>query len=140
MSKGYLAQVQALIDEKFKDNPEELKRIMEFNKEVYGKEKPKEIIPNLEATKYLIEELNKCNLLDIKRVKELIQMGANIKAKNKWNTTVLHEAVRNNDYELIHLCLNNGMSIEEKDDFEETPLSKATTDDMVTFLKEYKEK
>jgi ankyrin repeat protein len=79
-------------------------------------------------------------LLDIKRVKELIQMGANIKAKNKWNTTVLHEAVRNNDYELIHLCLNNGMSIEEKDDFEETPLSKATTDDMVTFLKEYKEK
>ncbi len=83
MEQGYLAQVQALIDQKWKENPEEMKRVMA---EIEAKEKAKKEKPKVETpkrvsfdpqlTQELIEELNKnWREVDISKLQDLIERG-----------------------------------------------------------------
>ena len=114
MAQGYLAQVQALIAERMKENPEEMKRKLKEIEEAKkkAKEAPKSppkpsIDPQL--TQELIEELNKdSNDLDFQKVKDLIKRGADIKVAGKYGTT-LHQACWRGDLELIELCFQSGV-------------------------------
>ena len=128
MAQGYLAQVQALIAERMKENPEEMKRkLKEIEKaKKKAKEAPKSppkpsIDPQL--TQELIEELNKSwDRLDIQVVKDLIKRGADIKAKNVEDATVLHQASWFGDMELAKECLQAGIDVNAKDNDGDAPL------------------
>ena len=122
MAQGYLAQVQALIDQKMKENPEEMKRKLKEIEEAKkkAKEAPKSppkpsIDPRL--TQELIEELGKGLDLDFQKVKVLIKRGADIKAKNKYDYTVLHIASYFGDIELAKECLQAGIDVNAKNKF-----------------------
>ena len=121
MAQGYLAQVQKLIDERMKENPEEMKRklkeIEEAKKKV--KEAPKSppkppIEPQL--TQELIEELDKEDWDDasLQKVKDLIKRGADIKANGMYVFTVLHIASYFGDIELAKECLQAGIDVNAK--------------------------
>jgi len=131
MEQGYLAQVQALIDLKWKENPEEMKRVME---EIKAKEKQKAKAKTSKAvsfdpqlTQELIEELNKRGKLDISKVKDLVMRGADIMAKNIHDDTVLHQASWFNDIEIVKLLLDRGADLEAKDKWGRTPLHWASS-------------
>jgi len=136
MAEGYLAQVQALIDQKMKENPEEMKRKL---KEIErAKKAPKappkpQIDPKL--TGELIEELNKGAELDIQKVKDLIKRGADIKAKNRYDSTVLHWASWFGDMELVKECLQAGIDVNAKNNHGTTPLHYAVSWDNIEMAK-----
>jgi ankyrin repeat protein len=128
MAQGYLAQVQALIAQRMKENPEEMKRKLKEIEEAKNKAKeapkspPKPSI-DPQLTQKLIEELNKRSKLDIQKVKDLIKRGADIKPKSKYETTVLHWASYFGDIELSEECLQAGIDVNVKDNiYGETPL------------------
>ena len=119
MEQGYLAQVQALIDQKWKENPEEMKRVMA---EIEAKEKAKKEKPKVETpkrvsfdpqlTQELIDELNKGFYdMDASKVQDLIERGADVNAKNKWRETPLHLACIRNVPELSKLLLDKGADV-----------------------------
>ena len=115
MAGGYLAQVQALIAERMKENPEEMKRkLKEIEK---AKKKPKEVPksppkpkPSFDPqlTQELIEQLDMGGQCDLELMKDLIKRGADIKVAGKYGTT-LHQACWFGDLELIELCLQSGV-------------------------------
>ena len=55
-------------------------------------------------------------------VKNLIQNGAEIDARNKYKNTPLHYAANNGDLEIFQHFLDHGAQIEAKDDVERTPI------------------
>jgi len=115
MAQGYLAQVQALIDQKMKENPEEMKRRL---KEIERAKKtpktpkapkaPPKPLFDPQLTQELIEQLNEGCDCDLEFMKDLIKRGADIKVEGDWGTT-LHQACWKGDLELIELCLQNGV-------------------------------
>jgi ankyrin repeat protein len=130
MEQGYLAQVQALIDQKWKENPEEMKRVMA---EIEAKEKAKKEKPKVETpkqvsfdpqlTQELIEELNKSwDDVDITKVQDLIERGADLKAKNEDGQTPLHVASYRNHIETAKFLIELGADLEAEDDTGWTPL------------------
>ena len=129
MEQGYLAQVQALIDQKWKENPEEMKRVME---EIEAKEKAKKEKPKVEPpkrvsfdpqlTQELIEELNKRRELDISKVKDLVMRGADIMAKNIHDDTALHQASWFNNVEIVKLLIERGQDVNAINKYGQTPL------------------
>ena len=113
MAQGYLAQVQALIAERMKENPEEMKRkLKEIEKaKKKAKEAPKsppKPIFNPQLTQELIEQLDEGCECDLELMKDLIKRGADIKVAGEWGTT-LHQACWKGDLELIELCLQSGV-------------------------------
>jgi len=129
MAQGYLAQVQALIDQRMKENPEEMKRKL---KEIErAKKAPKTLkeptappkpLFDPQLTQELIEELNKWAGLNIQVVKDLIKRGADIKAKNGDGVTILHHASWLGDIEITKECLESGISVNIQDVSGESPL------------------
>jgi len=136
MAQGYLAQVQALIAQRMKENPEEMKRrlkeIEEAKKAPKAPPKPP-IDPQL--TQELIEELNKGGELDIQVMKDLIKRGADIKAKDEYETTVLHRASYFGDIELSKECLQAGIDVDAKNEYSSTPLHYAVWGDNTELAK-----
>ncbi len=126
MEQGYLAQVQALIDQKWKENPEEMKRVME---EIEAKEKAKKEKPKVEKlTQELIEELHKnWDVVDISKVQDLIKRGADVGAENTWGRTPLHFASISNYIEIAKLLIELGADLEAKDNNRDTPLHWASS-------------
>ena len=55
-------------------------------------------------------------------VKNLVQNGAKINARNKFKCTPLHYAACNGDLDIVHYFLDHGAQIEAKDDVERTPI------------------
>ncbi len=140
MEQGYLAQVQALIDQKWKENPEEMKRVME---EIKAKEKakkekakvetPKRVSFDPQLTQELIEELNKdwdnadvSKNVDASKIKYLIERGADVNAKEQYGNTPLHWASIENRIELAKLLIERGADVNAKRNDEETPLHTAS--------------
>ena len=136
MEQGYLAQVQALIDLKWKENPEEMKRVMA---EIEAKEKAKKEKPKVETpkrvsfdpqlTQELIDELNKdwdnadvSKNVDASKIKYLIERGADVNAKEQYGQTPLHYASYYNHIETTELLIERGADVEAKDEWEMTPL------------------
>jgi ankyrin repeat protein len=119
MSEGYLAQVQALIDQQMKENPEEMKRKMEE----FEENKKKKELEKIESTKELVEELNKGSNLDISKVKSLIIIrGADISVKSDTYATLLHQAVWFNDTDLTQIYISKIKDVNIKNMGGYTPL------------------
>jgi ankyrin repeat protein len=140
MEQGYLAQVQALIDQKWKENPEEMKRVMA---EIKAKEKqkakvkpPRQVSFDPQLTQELIEELNKdWDVVDMSKVQDLIKRGADVNAKSNWGTTPLHVTSRDNHIEIVKLLLDAGADVEAKDNFGRTPLHWASGNNHIEIAK-----
>ena len=129
MSKNYKDIIQNLIDEKFKNSPEDLKKaIKEIEEEKKAPNASKEPMTPLnppidpQLTQELIEELNKWAGLNIQVVKDLIKRGADIKAKNGDGVTILHHASWLGDIEITKECLESGISANIQDVSGESPL------------------
>ncbi len=145
MEQGYLAQVQALIDQKWKENPEEMKRVMA---EIEAKEKAKKKKPKVETpkrvsfdpqlTQELIEELNKSwDDVDVSKIKDLIEKGADVDAKANDGMTPLNLACRNKSLELAKLLLDKGADVMAKVGFGDrwTPLHRASGGNAIKIVK-----
>ncbi len=134
--RNYMAEVQALIDLKWKENPEEMKRVMAESKKTKAKEKQKAEVEKL--TKELIEELNKSwDVLDVSKVQDLIKRGVDVKAINDYGETPLHWASRYNRIEIVELLLEKGADVKAKDKWGDTPLDGADSDYMKALLQKY---
>ena len=131
MAQGYLAQVQALIDQKMKENPEEMKRRL---KEIErAKKAPKTLKePNAppkplfdpQLTQELIEELaiTSWHGISFEKVKDLIKRGADIKAECEEGFSALYVASYFGDIELAKECLQAGIDVNAKNKFGNSPL------------------
>jgi ankyrin repeat protein len=141
--RNYMAEVQALIDQKWKENPEEMKRVMEEIKAKEKKEKKakvknqKRVSFDPQLTQELIEELNKRCELDISKVKDLVMRGADIMAKNIHDDTVLHQACWFNDDKIAKFLLDRGADVNAINKYGQTPLHWAGSSEMKTLLKKY---
>jgi len=136
--RNYMAEVQALIDQKWKENPEEMKRVMEEIKAKEKKEKnakvetpkvkpSKQVSFDPQLTQELIKELYKpFDRVDISKVQDLIERGADVEAKTNDGHTPLHWASRNNRIEIAKLLLDRGADVKAKDDWGKTPLHRAS--------------
>jgi ankyrin repeat protein len=129
MEQGYLAQVQALIDQKWKENPEEMKRVMaELEAKKQAKqETPKRVVSKVISndptlTAEVLEELNKGRGLNIERIKDLIIRGANPEVKDRWGICPFHWACYLGDITLAQLCIDGGVDINVLDRDDETAL------------------
>ena len=144
MAGGYLAQVQALIAQRMKENPEEMKRKLKEIEEAKEKAKkvpktpkaPPKTLIDPQLTQELIEELDKdSDEFNIQKVKDLIKRGADIKAKNVEYSTVLHIASYFGDVKLVKECLQAGISANAKDNSGFTPLHSAVSGDNIALAK-----
>jgi ankyrin repeat protein len=125
--RNYMAEVQALIDLKWKENPEEMKRVMA---DIKAKEKEKAKVKNQkrvsfdpQLTQELIEELNKdWDVVDMSKVQDLLDRGADVKAKDEWGQTPLHRASIENHIETAKLLIEAGADVKAKDKWGATPL------------------
>ena len=139
--RNYMAEVQALIDLKWKENPEEMKRVMT---EIKAKEKqkskkaetPKGVSFDPQLTQELIEEMNKSwDILDVSKVQDLIKRGADVKAENVFGQTPLHVATWNNNIEFTKFLLDAEADLEAKDVNGRTPLNYASEFDKIEIAK-----
>ena len=131
MAQGYLAQVQALIAERMKENPEEMKRKLKEIEEAKKKAKeapksPPKPIFDPQLTQEFIEELDKdSDEFNIQKVKDLIKRGADINAKNKSGFTPLFLTVILDNVALAKLLISAGADVNAKNKFGITPLKYA---------------
>ena len=65
----------------------------------------------------------------------MIKRGADIKTKDKRESTVLHQASWFGDMELVKECLQAGSYVDAKNDYESTPLHKAVIGGNVALAK-----
>ena len=129
--RNYMAEVQALIDQKWKENPEEMKRVMA---EIKAKEKqkskkaetPKGVSFDPQLTQELIEEWKKPpNKVDMSKIQDLIERGADVDAKDNNGWTPLHWASDSNHIEIAKLLIDRGADVDAKDNWGWTPLHRA---------------
>ena len=143
MEQGYLAQVQALIDQKWKENPEEMKRVMA---EIEAKEKAKKEKPKVETpkrvsfdpqlTQELIKEMNQSvNDIDMPRIQILIERGADVNAKINDGYTSLHWASYFNAIETANFLIEKGADVGAKTNGGWTPLHTAASKDNIELAK-----
>jgi ankyrin repeat protein len=147
--RNYMAEIQALIDQKWKENPEEMKRVMADikAKEKKEKEKPKVETPKRvsfdpQLTQELIEELNKdwdnpdvSKNVDASKIKYLIERGADLETKNNKGRTPLHWASTMDCIEIAKLLLDRGADVGAKDKWGLTPLDWASYKDNIELAK-----
>jgi len=141
MEQNYLAQIQALIDQKWKENPEEMKRVMAELEAKEKKEKPKVETPkgvsfDPQLTQELIEEMNKSwDVVDMSKVQDLIKRGADVDAKDNDGDTPLHLATERNFIEIAKLLIERGADVNAKNSWGETPLHMASYHNRIEIAK-----
>jgi hypothetical protein len=113
-------------------------------KEKAKKEKPKVKTPKRvsfdpQLSQELIEELNKEDWadVDITKVQDLIERGADVNAKDNGGYTPLHWASYNDSIAIAKLLLDAGADLEAKDKWGRTPLDFTDDDEMEALLKKY---
>ena len=129
--RNYMAEIQALIDQKWKENPEEMKRVMA---EIEAKEKekakaktPKWRYVDPQLTKELIKELSQgLAYTNISKIQDLVERGADIMAKTDDGKTLLHVASYFDSIEIAKLILDAGADVDVKKKWGDTPLEFAS--------------
>jgi ankyrin repeat protein len=143
MEQGYLAQVQALIDQKWKENPEEMKKVMA---EIEAKEKAKKEKPKVETpkqvsfdpqlTQELIKEMyNSSGDINIPKIQDLLDRGADVEAKDVDGWTPLHIVTYRNSIETAKLLIERGADVKAKDNDGWTPLHWASWNNAIELAK-----
>jgi len=122
-----MAEIQALIDLKWKENPEEMKRVMEEIKakenEKAKVETPKQVSFDPQLTQELIKEMNKeLHNIDMSKVQDLIERGADVRAKDNRGETPLHFASWYNSIEIAKFLIERGADVRAKNNGGRTPL------------------
>ena len=135
--RDFLAEIEALIAEKYKDNPEELKKIKRQTKKVSVKKvlskatKSKEEIE--EATKKLFEAIATENP-DFVLVEQLIsEYGADVNMTNseRGDANALFVASASNNTEMIKFLIGHGATINFQNKFGVTALQTAVVNENV---------
>ena len=141
MEQNYLAQVQSLIDQKWKENPEEMKRVMADIKAKENQDEKKVKVKNPKVkpskpgffdpvlTNELIEELtiDYGDNVILSKVKDLVKRGADPSAKGdcSYGMTPLHHACRFNDTKFVKELLKMGINPNTEIEGGWTPLHEA---------------
>jgi ankyrin repeat protein len=145
--RNYMAEVQALIDQKWKENPEEMKRVMEEIKAKEKKEKnakvetpkvkpSKQVSFDPQLTQELIKELYKpFDRVDISKIQDLIERGADVNAKKNDEWTPLLLASSWSCIELAKFVLDAGADMEAKNKYGVTPLHMASGGNCIELVK-----
>jgi ankyrin repeat protein len=144
--RNYMEEVQALIDLKWKENPEEMKRVMADikAKEKAKKKKPKVETPkgvsfDPELTQELIKEMSQSfEDIDIIIIQALLDRGADVEAKDSRGWTPLHVASTDDDIDNIETAkflIEKGADVEAKDQWGNTPLHWATMNNSIEATK-----
>lgn len=123
MTKNYLAEIEKLIEEKFKGDKKEIQRVLAINKQLYNNANDTSKDPN--ATNRLLEEL-KSDSPDVLIVKACIGAGAEFEVRDKDGYSSLDYVAKYNLLELAKLILLNGGNVHIKDNFNWTPLHTAS--------------
>ena len=139
-SKELLEEIEALIADKFKDNPEELKKILQKEaKSSTKKEKGKKVRSEAEierATKDLFEELKKVkpNLSHIESL--IMEDGADVNSMMEdKGATPLFVASASDNEELIRVLVKNGAKVNFQNKQGVTALQTAVVNENVNAVK-----
>ena len=143
--RNYMAEVQALIDQKWKENPEEMKRVMAEIKAKEKKEKkkpkvetPKRVSFDHQLTQELIKEMSQSiDYIDMSKIQALLEKGADVNAKRNDGWTPLHWASCENHIEIAELLLKAGAYLNAETNDGETPFDLAEWDEMEELLQKY---
>ena len=74
---------------------------------------------------------------NINKIKHLIEKGADVNAKNKWDNTPLHLAAWGDNMELGKLLIEMGADVNAKGYLDKTPLQYAQSEEMKALLREH---
>jgi ankyrin repeat protein len=137
--RNYMAEVQALIDQKWKENPEEMKRVMAEIKAKEKKEKkkpkvetPKRVSFDHQLTQELIKEMSQSiDYIDMSKIQALLEKGADVNAKRNDGWTPLHWASCENHIEIAELLIEKGADVDAKDNENWTPLHWASCENHI---------
>ena len=141
--KNYNETIKNLINEKFKDNPKELREIKRLNKKLYGQPKPDTLVISLEKQENTIKKLNeelfkelkkKDSDIDIQKIEELLKMGADANCKDSSGDFPLHWASMGKMLELIDLLVRYGADPKMKNQDGLSPLSIAMSMDNIEIV------
>ena len=143
--RNYMAEVQALIDQKWKEIPEEMKRVMAEIKAKEKKEKkkpkvetPKRVSFDHQLTQELIKEMSQSiDYIDMSKIQALLEKGADVNAKRNDGWTPLHWASCENHIEIAELLLKAGAYLNAETNDGETPFDLAEWDEMEELLQKY---
>lgn len=138
-SKELLEEIEALIADKFKDNPEELKRLTKVEKSSAKKEKGKKVRSEAEierATKDLFEELKKANP-NLSHIQSLImEDGADVNSMMEdKGATPLFVASASDNEELIRVLVKSGAKVNFQNKQGVTALQTAVVNENVNAVK-----
>lgn len=71
---------------------------------------------------------------NLEKVKECIENGADVNAKDVWGKTALRSASQNGHFEIVKFLIENGADMNAKNKNNETALDYAKTDEIKAYL------
>lgn len=139
--KDYNETIKNLINEKFKDNPKELRELKRLNKKLYKETQIDSYGISIRNHENYIKKLNeelfnelKKKDIDSKKIQSLLQTGADANHKNNSGDYPLHWASMGNSVETINLLISYGADPMAKNSDGLTPLSIAISLDNVEIV------
>ena len=134
--KELLKEIEALIAQKFKDNPEELKRLKEESKKMASEKEHERRTALIEdATKMLFEEVM-LEKTDVEKVKAFIKAGADVNSiESEYQATLLHFAMAKNDVNLVKTLVEAGANINFQNSQRTAPIHTGIYNDSLESIK-----
>ena len=134
--KELLKEIEALIAQKFKDNPEELKRLKEESKKMASEKEHERRTALIEdATKMLFEEVM-FEKTDVEKVKAFIKAGADVNSiESEYQATPLHFAMAKNDVNLVKALVEAGANINFQNSQRTAPIHTGIYNDSLESIK-----
>ena len=134
--KELLEEIEALITQKFKDNPKEIERLkIESKKMAFEIENEKRNSLIEESTMMLFEELIRDNT-DLEKIKAFIKAGADVHSiESEYQATPLHFAMAKNNVELVKIIVEAGADINFQNSHKTAPIHTGIYNDSLESIK-----